>query len=252
MDGNTGRRQLLKAGGSIVALSAGASVPGLATPDPKKMYEKTIKLRKQLDWTTEEWRDHLTDKRFGFQKKDVETASDVGIQFEKGNSELKMTFTTDYNTTARPTIDFTYVNKQLDAYEPGLKPLDRVCIGYNNDEFARSDYYTGQYTAKQDNKNCFGPTGSCLGYDDRESYDDKPAGTDENVSGFYGEYVKVKDQGTPETRQINFDWYHTSGTVSLDGISFSPYPAPTFSGGTEQWVKEDDVFQAEITDPLGP
>ncbi|MEZ3142594.1 hypothetical protein [Halobaculum sp. MBLA0143] len=246
MFGDTGRRQLLKTGASIVALSAGASVPGLARPDPKKMYEKTIELRKRLDWTTEEWRDHLADKRFEFQKKDVETTSDVGVQFEKGNSKIKMTFTTDYNTTFRPTIDFTYVNKQLDAYEPGYRPLDRVCIGYNNDEFVRSDYYTGPYTAKQDNKNCFGPTGSCLGYSDYDSYYDQPVDSDGDITGFYGEYVKVKDQGSPDTRKIFFDWYHTSGTVSLDGISFSPYPAPVFSGGSEQWVKEDEAFQADI------
>lgn len=247
MFGNTGRRQLLKAGASVVALSAGASVPGLARPDPKKMYEKTIELRKRLDWTTEEWRDHLADKRFEFQKKDVETTSDVGVQFERENSELQMSFITDYRTTSRPVIDFTYVNRQEDNYEPGLKPLDRVCIGYNSDEFARSDHYTGPYTSNDPNKNCFGVTGSCLGYNDYLSYESKEKPVDENVSGYYGEYVRVKDQGTPNTRQINFDWYHTSGTVSLDGISFSPYPTPTFSGGTEQWVREEYKFQAEIS-----
>lgn len=39
---------------------------------------------------------------------------------------------------------------------------------------------------------------------------------------------------------------YTRLTTSIDGITFSPYPAPTFSGGSEQWVKEDEKFQAEI------
>lgn len=245
----TSRRKFAKSVGGITALSAGLSVPGLASVDFKSAYQQAIEKRKSNRWSVSAWRDHISDKGFSFKKRDNQgefTSGGSGLspEFNYDNSKLYLTFTTDYMTTSQPVIDFTYEVDNSSGLEEGNLPMDRVMIGYSDTHYVRSDYYTGSYTAKDKQRDCFGNGGSCLAYDDLSNYhDDKQSST---FSDFYGEYVKRVDGTDASMRKIYIDWRHTWGLFDLSGIGFSPMPSIQFEFGSDSWLKEDEAFESDL------
>lgn len=233
--------------GSVIPSVAGAKEGPELTP-----YELSLKLRRQNEWSNEQWTNYLSRRKeftTGTTIKRVkEQVTTLGSGQKASDCVLYMTYTRpDY--AGYDVIDLEWDYDHTGKAPP--KPLNYAKIGFDETHYSqptsRSDwvYYDSDKVTDPDMSNSKNKSGATAAFD---HYGASIVRKKSGVSDNFGVYVRPNWEDYDEyERQVWFRYIHTWNDANIKSIGVANTGITvTMESTSNQWDIESDGYEAQL------
>lgn len=257
-----GRRKALKLGGLSLASVGGFTKLSKAKSESADPYDRSLELRKRLNWTNEEWRDYLDRVGIphGNQELTVQRPYPVSSTEDVSTTSFDQNECTIYMTYTRPdyagydVVDLEWAHHIDDIYtDNGASPMDNALITWETKYYdatsSRDDWvYMGDHCSQPSDVDAEKPGGAVIDHDDTEITTNKSHG---GYGSYFGVYLDHNWEDYNENeRALWFDFVHTWSGSGLDSVSVSGTGSLSlgFSSNTSMWRVEDNHTESQLLD----